>query len=106
MDARVRESQIERGWLAHEPERARIPREIGRQLHTFKRVIAPVAARVEAASNDRECIAGLLYDYVRKSDVGRARALAKVLAAAGELSGIEGALERRRRPSQDALLAG
>jgi hypothetical protein len=28
--------------------------------------------------NDRERIAGLLYDYVRKGDVGRARALAKL----------------------------
>jgi hypothetical protein len=48
-----------------------------RNVRTFKRVIAPLAARIEAASNDRDRIAGLLYD-VRKGEVGRAQALAKL----------------------------
>jgi hypothetical protein len=78
MDARVRESQIERGWLAHEPDRAKVPREIWRDLRTFKRTIAPIADRLEAASNDRDRVAGLLYDYVREGEVGCARALAKL----------------------------
>jgi hypothetical protein len=73
MDARVRESQIERGWLRHEPDRAKVPREVWRNLRTFKRVIAPVADRIEAASDDRDRIKGLLYDWTRKGDVGRAR---------------------------------
>jgi hypothetical protein len=78
MDARVRESQIDRGWLAHEPDRAKVPREIWRDLRTFKRTIAPIADRLDTASTDRERIAGLLYDWTRKGDVGRARALAKL----------------------------
>jgi hypothetical protein len=40
--------------------------------------IAPIADRLEAASHDRDRIRGLLYDYARKGDVGRARALAKL----------------------------
>jgi hypothetical protein len=78
MDARVRESQIERGWLAHEPERARIPREVWRNLRTFKRTIAPIADRLDVAVTDRDRIKGLLYDWTRKGEVGRARALAKL----------------------------
>ena len=76
MDARVRESQIERGWLAHEPERARIPREVWRQLRTFKRAIAPVAARIEAASNHRDRIAGLYEKgrrWPRQATAGQSR---------------------------------
>jgi hypothetical protein len=83
MDARVRESQIERGGLAHEPERARIPREVWRQLRTFKRTIAPVAARLDAASEDREPIADLMFDLVRKGSVGRARVNAPWTATYG-----------------------
>jgi hypothetical protein len=78
MDARVRESQIERGWLAHEPERGRIPKEVWRKVRTFKRTIAPIADRLDVAVTDRERIKGLLYDYACKGDVGRARALAKL----------------------------
>lgn len=78
MDARVRESQIERGWLRHEPERARVPREIWRNLRTFKRTIAPIADRLDEAATARDYLKGLLYDYACKGEVGRARALAKL----------------------------
>ena len=60
----VRESQIERGWLAHEPERGRIPREVWRK-RTFKRTIAPIADRLDIASTDNDRLKVLLYDYVR-----------------------------------------
>jgi hypothetical protein len=78
MDARVRESQIERGWLAHEPDRAKVPLEVWRKVRTFKRTIAPIADRLDAAWTDRDLLKGLLYDYACKGDVGRARALAKL----------------------------
>jgi hypothetical protein len=47
-------------------------------VRTFKRTIAPLAARLDAAVTDRERIKGLLYDYACKGEVGRARALAKL----------------------------
>jgi hypothetical protein len=78
MDGRVRESQIERGWLAHEPDRAKIPREVWRDLRTFKRTVAPIGDRLDAAVTDRDYLKGLLYDWTRKGEVGRARALVKL----------------------------
>jgi hypothetical protein len=78
MDAGVRESQIEQGWLEHEPDRARVPYDVWRKVRTFKRTIAPIADRLDAAVQDREHIKGLLYDFACKGDVGRARALAKL----------------------------
>jgi hypothetical protein len=36
MDARVRESQIERGWLAHEPDRAKVPLEVWRNKQAMR----------------------------------------------------------------------
>jgi hypothetical protein len=78
MDERVRESQIDRAWLRHAPEQGRIPREVWRKLRTFKRTIAPIAARLQAASAERDRIKGLLYDWACKGETGRARALAKL----------------------------
>jgi hypothetical protein len=77
-DDRTRDREIEKAWLAHEPERARVPREVWRDLRTFKRTIAPIADRLDAASTDRDRIKVLLYDYACKGEVGRARALAKL----------------------------
>jgi hypothetical protein len=78
MDDRVRESQIDRAWLQHAPEQGRIPKDVWRKVRTFKRTIAPIADRLDAAVQDRDRIKGLLYDWTCKGDVGRARALAKL----------------------------
>jgi hypothetical protein len=69
---------LDRSWAQHDPVQGRIPREIMRNVRTFKRTIAPIAGRLDVAVNDRDRIKGLLYDYACKGDVGRARALAKL----------------------------
>jgi hypothetical protein len=56
MDARVRERQIERAWIAHDPSRAKIPQDAWRALRNFKKQITPQAARVGLDSNARERI--------------------------------------------------
>jgi hypothetical protein len=43
-----------------------------------KRTIKPIADRLDAAATDRDRTAGLFYDWTRKGEVGRARALAKL----------------------------
>jgi hypothetical protein len=78
MDAKVRERQIERAWIKHDPSRAKIPQEAWRALRNFKKQIAPQAARVAVASAARDRIKGLMADYSRKGDVGRQRTFAKL----------------------------
>jgi hypothetical protein len=94
MDDRVRELQIDRAWLQHDPDRGRIPREVWGKVRTFKRAIAPIAQRLDAASQDRDRIKTLLYDYACKGDVGRARALAKPITPSGA-GGLKGNRQRR-----------
>jgi hypothetical protein len=78
MDDRTRDRQIDKAWLQHAPEQGRIPREVWRNVRTFKRTIAPIADRLDAAVTDRDHLKTLLYDWTCKGEVGRARALAKL----------------------------
>jgi hypothetical protein len=78
MDNRVRESQIDRSWLQHDPAQGRVPREIYRNLRTFKRTIKPIADRIEAASEEHERIGSLMYDYGLKGAIGKQRALKRL----------------------------
>jgi hypothetical protein len=58
-------------------ERGRIPREVLRKVRTFKRTIAPIADRLDAAVQYRDRLK-VLHDYACKGEVGRARALVKL----------------------------
>jgi hypothetical protein len=78
MDARTREREVEKAWIQHDPARGKITNEAWRALRQFKRSIAPQAARVGLASDDRKRIRELMYDYSRKGDVGAQRTFAKL----------------------------
>jgi hypothetical protein len=78
MDDRTRKSQIDKAWMIHDLAQGRIPKEVWRKVRTFKRTIAPIADRLEDATQDRDRIKQLLYDHECKGAVGRARALAKL----------------------------
>jgi hypothetical protein len=47
-------------------------------LRIFKRSIAPAAARLSAAGDDRKRIANLMRDYACKAALGRQRAFVKL----------------------------
>jgi hypothetical protein len=76
MDARVRERQTERSWLAHQPERARIPPEAWRCLRRFKASIAADAVRIMAASAETEALRALLLAVFRKGTLAKQKARA------------------------------
>jgi hypothetical protein len=76
MDARTRE--IERAWIAHQPERARIPPEAWRQLRIFKRSLVPQVARINKAGADRDFLHEVVKDYAFKATLGKQRAFAKL----------------------------
>jgi len=68
---------IERAWAAHQPERAKVPEAIKRQLRLFKRELtgpADVIAKWIGDKASRDDAA----DYVCKRGIGRERALARI----------------------------
>jgi hypothetical protein len=70
--------EIERAWIAHDPDRARVPPECWRRLRTFKRHIAPAAAKVTRVSADEPVLRPLVTDFLFKKKLGKARAMAKL----------------------------
>jgi hypothetical protein len=79
MDARVREKQVERSWLQHDPTRGKIPPEAWRALRQFKRQLVPQVQRINKAGADRDIVAKLLRDYSLKAKLGKQRAFAKLI---------------------------
>jgi hypothetical protein len=76
MDDRVRESQIERSWLQHQPERSRIPGSAWRALHCYKASIALDAKRIMAASAETPKLRALLLAAFRKGTLAKQKARA------------------------------
>src|SRR5262245_66682134 len=73
------EYEINRAWAAHEPERAKVPQSIWRQLRTIKRELAGPAAAVNRWLYDEPDTSRKLFtDYVYKNGVGRDRVLARI----------------------------
>jgi hypothetical protein len=66
--------QIEKAWLAHQPERARIPAEAWRRLRQFKRSLAGPAASIDRGLHDDKTL-DLLGEAVRRRGMARQRVL-------------------------------
>jgi hypothetical protein len=76
MDAKVRERQIERAWIKHDPARLKIPSESWRALRRYKSSIAADAARIMAASEATARLRALLIACFRKGTLARQKARA------------------------------
>jgi hypothetical protein len=78
LDRVIKDSEIERAWLIHEPARAEIPAEQWRKLRAFKRDIAVTAGVIEGILKNEKLAQSLVEPIVRKRGIGRQRKLTEL----------------------------
>ena len=74
-DRVIKDGEIERAWLIHEPTRAEIAPDIWRKLRAFKRDIAVTAGIIERVLKNENLTQSLVEPIVRKRGIGRQRKL-------------------------------
>jgi hypothetical protein len=72
---RSKELEIDRAWIQHAPERARIPPAVLRELRAFKRDIGLTAGTIEAVLKQDDLTQFLIEPLVRRRGMHRRRLL-------------------------------
>jgi len=72
---RIKENEIARAWIQHDPNRALIPFAIQRQLRAFKNTISTTAAIIEELLKNDDLTIGLIKPLVHRRGVARQRLL-------------------------------